>query len=230
MTTLPARGREIEFKFAVADRQAFHQLLEYLGLSASILDHGVRQINHFFDSKTFCLRDHHHAIRLRQEAQRYALTLKAEQQASPAAVLSDRAEHEVELPEATALALLQGITSPHQVIRQHFSDRSSTVLPLIEAACGDQALIHIGEFTNERIYLPPVSIAAGANAETVVFEFDTSTFPNGKVDYEIEIEISEDQHASAIQAALIELMDQAGIPWSSAPSKAKRFFYAIAAD
>ena len=227
--TLPARGREIEFKFAVADKQAFRQLLEYLDLSTSILDHGVRQINHFFDSETFCLRAHHHAIRLRQEAQRYALTLKAEQQASPTAVLSDRAEHEVEIPEATALALLQGITSPRQVIRQHFSDRSSTVLPLIQAACADQALVHIGEFTNERIYLPPVSIAVGKNAETVVFEFDTSTFPNGNVDHEIEIEISEDQDASAIQTALIGLLDQAGIQWSDAPSKAKRFFRALAA-
>lgn len=227
--TLPARAREIEFKFAVADKQAFRRLLEYLDLSASILDHGVSQINHFFDSEAFCLRDHHHAIRLRQEAQRYVLTLKAEQQTSPAAVLSDRAEHEVELPEAVALALLQGISSPRQVIRQHFSDRSSTVLPLIEAACGDQALVHIGEFTNERIYLPPVSIAVGENAETVVFEFDTSTFPNGNVDHEIEIEISENQDATAMQAVLIELFDQAGIPWSNAPSKATRFFRALAA-
>ena len=230
MITLPARGREIEFKFAVADRQAFHQLLEYLDLSASILDHGVSQINHFFDSETYCLRDHHHAIRLRQEAQRYALALKAEQQTSPAAVLSDRAEHEVELPEAAALALLRGVTSPRQIIRRHFSDRSSIVLPLIQAACGDQALVHIGEFTNERIYLPPVSIAVGENEETVVFEFDTSTFPNGNVDHEIEIEISENQDATAIQAALIELLDQAGIQWGSASSKATRFFRALAAE
>ena len=230
MITLPARGREIEFKFAVADKQAFRQLLEHLHLSASILDHGVSQINHFFDSATFCLRNHHHAIRLRQEAQRYVLTLKAEQQTGPAGLLSDRAEHEVELPEATAQALLQGTSSPRQVIRRHFSDRSSTVLPLIQAACADQALVHIGEFTNERIYLPPVSIAVGENAETVVFELDTSTFPNGHVDHEIEIEISENQDATAIETALIELLDQAGIQWSGAPSKAKRFFCAISAD
>ena len=226
---MPARSREIEFKFAVADKQAFRQFVEYLELSTSLLDRSVRQINHFFDSETFCLRDHHHAIRLRQEGERYTLTLKAEQQAGPAAVLSDRTEHEVELPNTTALALLQGNTSPQQVIRQHFADRSSTILQLIQSACGDQALVHIGEFVNERVHLPPVSLPVGASVETIVFELDSSTFPNGKVDHELEIEISEDQDATAIQAALIEHLKRAEIEWSSAPSKAKRFFRALAA-
>jgi len=227
---MSAHGREIEFKFAVADKHGFRQLLEYLNLPAALLGSGVKQINHFFDSETFCLRDHHHAIRLRQEAGRYKLTLKAEQQASPATLLSDRAELEVELPYVTALALLQGSVCPRHVIRHHFSDGSSTILQMVHSACGDAPLVHIGEFTNERIYLPPVSIPIGKSAEIVVFELDTSTFPNGVVDHEIEIEISEDHDAATMQAALIELLEQAGIDWSSAPSKARRFFRALAAE
>lgn len=225
---MSTHGREIEFKFAVADKHAFRRLLEHLNLPATLLGSGVKQINHFFDSETFCLRDHHHAIRLRQEAGRYRLTFKAEQQASPATLLSDRAEQEVALPNATALALLQGSVCPRHVIRQHFSDASSTILQLVRSACGDAPLVHIGEFTNERIYLPPVSIPIGKNAETVVFELDISTFPNGVVDHEFEIEISEDHDAATMQTSLIELLEQAGIDWSSAPSKAKRFFRALA--
>jgi uncharacterized protein YjbK len=220
-------GREIEFKFAVADKQAFRRLLAYLNLPDALLDQGVKQTNHFFDSTTFCLRHHGLAIRLRHEAGRYRLTLKAEQQASEQAVLSDRVEHEVALPNATALALLHGTTSPRRVIRQHFDDSSSTILELIHSACVDAPLVHVGEFINERINLPPISLPVVESTASVVFELDTSKFPNGVVDHEFEVEISEDQDATAIEAALIELLEQAGIPWSSAPSKAKRFFSAI---
>jgi len=226
MTT---RGREIEFKFAVADQQAFRRLLAYLNLPDALLDQSVKQINHFFDSAAFCLRHHDLAIRLRQEAERYRLTLKGEQQASEGTVLSNRIEHEVALPNATALALLQGTTDPRQVIRRYFDDSASTMLELIQSACGDASLVRVGDFINERIHLPPISLPTVESAARVVFELDTSTFPDGVVDHEFEIEISEDHDATNLQAALIELLKQAGIDWSSAPSKARRFFRALAA-
>ena len=226
MTT---RGREIEFKFAVADTQAFRHLLAYLNLPDALLDRGVRQINHFFDSTTFCLRQQALAVRLRHEAGRYRLTLKSEQQSRVETVLSDRVEHEVDLPDATALALLRGTTGVRQVIRQHFDDSASTVLQLIHSACVDAPLVHVGEFINERIHLPPVDIPIVDSTANVVFELDTSTFPNGAVEHEFEVEIAEDQDAAAIETALIGLLEQAGITWSSAPSKAKRFFSVITA-
>ncbi|MGB5603989.1 MAG: CYTH domain-containing protein [Gammaproteobacteria bacterium] len=227
----PARLREIEFKFVVADKKAFHQLVEHLRLSASVLDHGVNQTNHFFDSRTFCLRQSHFAIRLRQEGTNHILTLKAEQQpdSSEIAVLTDRIEQEAELPHETAQALLQGMDTPQQVIRRYFEDSSSAPLQFIQSACGDQALIHIGEFVNHRIRLPRVRIPVGKYWETIEFELDTSTFPNGRIDHELEIEISEHSDAAAMEAALIELFEQAGIDWYSAPSKAERFFNALAA-
>ncbi len=66
--------REIEFKFAVPDIQAFKQLIIHLQLPESLLTAGVTQINHFFDSQALCLHNKHFAIRLREEKQKNILT------------------------------------------------------------------------------------------------------------------------------------------------------------
>ena len=95
---------------------------------------------------------------------------------------------------------------------------------MINAACIDQDLVHIGKFNNVRIHLPPVTIPVANSSEKLVFELDTSTFPDGNIEHELEIEITEHSNAADIEAALIELLHQAGIEWHAAPSKAERFF------
>jgi uncharacterized protein YjbK len=225
--TSPAR--EIEFKFAVDSKQAFEHLLDYLGLPGSALNHGVTQTNHFFDSPTYCLHKHHFVIRLREQNNSYTLTIKGEQEAAAgtSSVLTDRFEAEVTLSQQSARTLLEGSTTPQQVIIDHFRDRSPALLSMIEAACAQQRLVHIGEFRNIRIHLPPVTLPSDSISENLQFELDTSHFPDGKTEYEFEIEISEHSDASAIEAALTELFHKAGIEWHSAPSKAERFFAAL---
>jgi len=226
MTT---HAREIEFKFAVQGEQAFHQLVAYLHLPESSLEHGVTQTNHFFDSQAQCLHKQHFAIRLREESHTHILTIKGKPQADDGedSILSDRVEEEVELSQETARALLQGHTTPRQVIEEYFGDRSAPLLQIIASACNQEALVHIGEFENVRIHLPPVDLVVGEISTPFEFELDTSTFPDGNIDHEIEIEITASSDAVKIEAALIELFQQAGIEWHSAPSKAQRFFSAL---
>lgn len=226
---MTSHTREIEFKFAVEGEQAFHQLVEYLHLPESSLEHGVTQTNHFFDSQARCLHKKHFAFRLRKEGNTHILTIKGKPQADDGknSVLSDRVEEEVELSRETAQALLQGHTTPRQVIEEHFGDRSAPLLQIIAAACNQEVLVHIGEFENVRIHLPPVNLPLGETSTTVGFELDTSTFPDGNIDHEIEIEITQHCDAVSIEAGLIELFEQAGIEWHSAPSKAERFFSAL---
>lgn len=222
-------AREIEFKFAVHGKQAFDHLVNHLDLPSSVLENAVIQTNHFFDSPEHCLHNHHYVIRLREEKNRYTLTIKGEQQSPPdgGSVLSNRIEEEVVLPQKSARSMLDGSISPQQIVREHFSSKAASLLNMIETACDQQDLVRIGDFRNVRIHLPPVLLAAGKTSEYVEFELDCSTFPDGKVDYEFEIEISEQSDAESIEMALKELLRQAGIEWHTAPSKAERFFAAI---
>jgi uncharacterized protein YjbK len=222
-------SKEIEFKFAVEGKYAFEHLVSQLGLPLSVLQNAVTQINHFYDSAAYCLHQRHFVIRLREQSDRHFLTIKGEQQAdaNTTSVLTSRIEEEVALCRESAEALLAGTVSPQQIIKENFSDRSPSLLQMIETACNQQELVHIGDFRNVRIHLPPVLLAVGRNSERLEFELDSSTFPDGKVEYEVEIEISEHSDADAIEAALKDLFRQAGIQWHTAPSKAERFFTAI---
>jgi uncharacterized protein YjbK len=222
-------SREIEFKFGVDGKQDFHRLVQQLDLPAYLLDHGVKQTNHFFDSNSLCLRTNHLAVRLREEDACHFLTIKGGQQSKADAdsVLTDRVEEEVTLSQETALALLSEKLSPVEVIRQQFESKSRSIVQLVNAACGDEKLKPIGRFHNIRIHLPPVVLPAGGSDEAIVFELDTSTFPDGRTDYEFEIEISESSDAVAIKNALLGLFEQAGIDWHTAPSKAERFYAAL---
>lgn len=229
---MKSSSREIEFKFGVPGKQAFYQLVAHLNLSASLLTEGVTQVNHFFDSPSLCLHKKHFAIRLREQKDKNLLTVKGEKTLQPKenSVLSDRVEEEVAIPRQTAVDLLHGRIAPQQAIRDHFNNKSTTILTMVNSACNDQDLIHIGEFSNIRIHLPPVMLPGVNTSDKLEFELDTCTFPDGSIAHEIEIEIAEHTDAVRIEAALIELLQQAGIEWHAAPSKAKRFFAAIASS
>mgnify|MGYP001821022359 FL=1 len=223
-------SREIEFKFGVSEKQAFYQLVAHLKLPQSVLAEGVTQVNHFFDSPSLCLHKKHFAIRLREEKDRNLLTVKGERTLPPDenSVLSSRVEEEVAVPGQTAVDLLHGRIAPQQAIRDHFKSKSPPILTMINTACDDQGLVHIGEFSNLRIHLPAVILPGANSSDKLEFELDTSTFPDGSINHEIEVEIAEHTDAAQVESALIELFQQAGIKWHSAPSKAERFFATLA--
>jgi uncharacterized protein YjbK len=222
-------SREIEFKFGVSEKQAFYQLVAHLKLAESALTEGITQINHFFDCPSLCLHKKHFAVRLRQEKDKNLLTVKGEKtpQQKENSILSSRVEEEAVIPRQTAVELLHGKITPQQVIRDHFKNKSEPILTLINTACNDQPLVHIGEFSNIRIHLPAVILPGASSSDKLEFELDTSTFPDGSIDHEIEVEIAEHTDAARVESALVELLQQAGIEWHSAPSKAERFFAAI---
>jgi uncharacterized protein YjbK len=223
-------SREIEFKFGVSGTQAFYQLVEHLKLPASVLTEGVTQVNHFFDSPSLCLHKKHIAIRLREQNDRNLLTIKGEKTLQPKenSVLSNRVEEETAIPGQAADDILNGRIAPQQAIEEHFKSKSAPILSMINTACNGQGLVHIGEFSNVRIHLPPAALPGANSGEKLVFELDSSTFPDGSIDHEIEVEISEHTDAALVESALVDLFKQAGIEWHSAPSKAERFFASLA--
>ena len=90
-------SREIEFKFGVDGKQAFHRLVQQLDLPAYLLEQGIKQTNHFFDSASHCLHTNHLAMRLREEDTCHVLTIKGGQplKADADSVLTDGIEEEV---------------------------------------------------------------------------------------------------------------------------------------
>ncbi len=217
---------EIEFKFAVDNAEAFNNLVVQLGLPESVLNNRVTQVNHFFDSPSLCLHDADLAVRLRVQNRKNIFTTKGKSSyhAEDRQELSQRIEQETSIPDHAAHDLLEGHITPEDIIKQYLPSHANTLLEMLEHTCVDEPLKYIGMFRNERIILPEYKLEAGELSTKIVFELDSSTFPDGSVEHEIEVEISDTTHADEIRRALTTLLEQAGISWTTAPSKAARFF------
>lgn len=229
---ITSSSREIEFKFAVEDKQVFERLVRQLNLPESVLHNNVTQTNHFFDSPTHCLHKQHLAIRLREEKGSHLLTIKGANLAKTGknSVLTDRIEEQVALSHEDAHSLLQGIRSPREIVEQRFGDKATSLLQMIESACDAEQLVNLGMFSNVRIILPAFALTVAGSTETIEFELDTSTFPDGNIEHELEVEITPHSDAANIEQALVKLLHQAGIEWHSAPSKAERFYSALKSE
>ncbi len=229
---MTSASTEIEFKFSVKDSSAFTKLVDYLDLPRSVLENPIDQINHFFDSPASCLHGHQLALRIRQEDGSNILTIKGDKQSvsDSSEVLTERIEEESALSAETANALIAGSMPVEELVQQQFSSRAPQLVETILSACSGQRVQYLGKFRNQRIQLPPVTLNAADYEASVEFELDTSYFPDGNIDYEIEVEISADSDSEKIGEGLIELLKNAGIDWGTAPSKAVRFFQAISSD
>lgn len=223
LMTTPAT--ETEFKFAVRDASAFSALVAHLGLPLGVLDQGMLQTNHFFDTRELSLRGNGLALRLREQAGTYFLTIKGgKSDRSEDGILSTRIEEERQLDAATAQAMLNGSIAVKDVIAAQFDDHSRQLVDRIKTICEERPLVYIGKFDNSRIKLPAVNLAVGGHRKTLVFELDTIAFPGQAHQYEIELEIPSSEDAAIIKDELVSLLSAAGIEWESAPSKAQRFF------
>ena len=223
---MTALSTEIEFKFAVDNAKAFNDLVVRLDLAESVLNNSVTQVNHFFDSPSLCLQQADLAVRLRVQNKNNIFTIKGKSNyhSEDRQSLSERIEEETSIPDHAAHDLLEGHIAPSDIIKQYLPSHADTLQEMIEHACNNEPLNYIGMFRNERIILPEYTLETGNISTNIVFELDSSTFPDGSIEYELEVEISDTTHADDIHHALTNMLEQAGISWKTAPSKAARFF------
>jgi len=219
--------REIEFKFAVSDGEAFQRLIDYLEMPADLLEGGIVQINHFFDTADQALRSQGAIVRLREQNGAYRLTLKQSATAeSGTRALSDRIEYETPIPPARARGFLENRSLPLAGLIQAFASQSRAIARLLEDCRADQDLRYTGHFKNTRRALP-VTLAVDGKPYRLIMEFDTSEFPGLAPRYEIEVEIPSHDNAKSLQHALVQLLDNAGVNWWTTTNKAARFFAAL---
>ncbi|MBH0347536.1 MULTISPECIES: CYTH domain-containing protein [Bacillus] len=181
---------EIEFKNIVTEEE-FNTLCKSFSIEGF-----MKQVNHYFETPNFSLKEAGSALRIRHKGETYTLTLK-----QPAEV---------------------GLLETHQVITADEARLMMETNTIIQGAVVDQlhklqipvsALTYMGSLTTER---------AETLFEGGTLVFDHSFYYNHD-DYEIEFEVQDEE---AGKAAFIHLLKQHDIPIRHTNNKVKRFFLA----
>ena len=216
-------GTEIEFKFKVADEEALDGFARALGMDRRQLGAKLQR-NTFFDSRDRRLRERGLALRLRVEDGQGTLTIKGKGVArSGDGALHQRFEAEQPLAATELESLLAGSRSPLACFEASADEHVARGRSMIEDALGGADLECLGSFENERTTLDEVELDCGGRLERIVFELDRTSFPHGRVDCEIEAEIGPECDARRVGERITRLLADAGIEWTSAPSKLQRF-------
>ncbi|HDR7792449.1 TPA: CYTH domain-containing protein [Bacillus luti] len=181
---------EIEFKNMVTEEE-FETLCKAFSITVF-----MKQVNHYFETPDFSLKEAGSALRIRHKGETYTLTLK-----QPAEV---------------------GLLETHQVVTENEAKMMMATNTIIQGAVADQlhklqipvsALTYMGSLTTER---------AETLFEGGTLVFDHSFYYNHD-DYEIEFEVQDEETG---KASFIHLLMQHDIPVRHTNNKVKRFFLA----
>ncbi|PGK46097.1 CYTH domain-containing protein [Bacillus anthracis] len=181
---------EIEFKNIVTEEE-FNTLCKSFSIEVF-----TKQVNHYFETPDFSLKEAGSALRIRHKGETYTLTLK-----QPAEV---------------------GLLETHQVVTEAEARIMMETNVIISGAVMDQlhklqipvsTLTYMGSLTTER---------AETLFEGGTLVFDHSFYYNHD-DYEIEFEVQDEETG---KAAFIHLLKQHDIPIRHTNNKVKRFFLA----
>lgn len=213
---------EREFKLCLPDEASCLSLLARLTALGAAAAHPVRQVNHFFDTPGRSLRRAGLTLRLREENGSFRLTLKGPEFVREGA-LTVRPEEELPLGAGEARALLSGGRSPLDVLVRKAETPFALGYRARELA-GNAKLEHCGSFENQRQRVGPLSPPRIASGAPLVFELDRTSFPGGRVERELEVEVPMGVPVEEVRTILGELFEHVGIPWVTAPSKAARLF------
>ena len=216
---------EIELKFSVDGESAFDALVRHLDLPTREFHDTVHQVNHFFDTPSFSLHQGKVTLRLREENRRHLLTLKgAEEPRTADGVATQRIEVEVRLAPEMALDVLQGSISPRDALAHGIADQNPRALELLDETIGSAELHYAGRFENRRTRLSPINVDLEGREVQINFELDTVTFGPDRIDHEIEVEVTSEVNVEHLYSHLVRMLEEAGITWRPALSKAQRFF------
>lgn len=181
---------EIEFKNMVTEEE-FQTLCKSFSIEAF-----TKQVNHYFETPHFSLKDTGSALRIRHKDGTYTLTLK-----QPAEI---------------------GLLETHQSVTEKEAQLMMETNTIIQGTVMDQLhklqipvspLTYMGSLTTER---------AEILFEGGTLVFDHSFYYNHD-DYEIEYEVQDEKTG---KAAFIRLLKQHNVPVRHTNNKVKRFFLA----
>lgn len=197
---------EIEFKIDLQNEENYRRLIEFLNPG----NESVVQSNFFFDTEEGDLAGNRWALRLRFENDRAVMTLKGDRRDAGEG-LSVRTEVESGIDIETGRNFREKGTLVVKQLPEPIRGR-------LEGLADDQILrIKLG-FSNRRIRVPWIK-----NNRNYLLEIDRTSFPDDSVDYELELEIDEEESYDDALRIITELLGSADIPLKfQTQSKMKR--------
>lgn len=181
---------EIEFKNLLT-REEFNRLKDHFSVDLSQFK---KQVNHYFDTASFSLKEHGSALRIREKGESFELTLKQpalqgllETTQSLTAMQADEALKSGVLPEGEVL----------QAVAKWIADPDS--------------LLYFGSLTTERVEF---------DYQGGLLVLDHSYYLNAE-DYEVEYEVTNEDEGFIIFS---ELLAHLKIPVRQTDNKIKRFY------
>jgi uncharacterized protein YjbK len=181
---------EIEFKNLLSIEE-FNRMISYFQLSD---DHFFRQINHYFDTEDFALKNLGCALRIREKKEHFEMTLK---QPHPDGLL----ETTQTLTAKEANALLNGGLFMEGIVEAQIESLGIDVTNLV----------YFGSLTTDRAEL---------SYQNGLLVLDFSSYLNTK-DYEVEYEVSNREQGEPI---FISLLTELNIPLRKTSNKTQRFY------
>jgi uncharacterized protein YjbK len=213
-------GQEIELKLRVPCADA----LRAIAVASGGTPLGtVTQLNTLFDTDAHDLHRARFTVRVRHEDGRFSVTAKAPETSGEDGAVATRGEAEIEISEDIGTKLFRGLLCPLALLEAAGPD-CAALIQRIRTVVGASPRRPIGHFKNVR---ERVAVQA-AGIEGLVLELDTTTFPNGQVDHELELEIPEGADVSAVRLVVETWLDTAGVEATPSSSKAGRFYAALA--
>ncbi|MBH1989184.1 MAG: CYTH domain-containing protein [Myxococcaceae bacterium] len=222
--------QEIELKYRIPTETDFNRLLQSLGTPRC----QEEQINFFFDTVDFRLKNKGLCLRLRQSNEVFFLTCKAPVQGlqSPNQQVSMHDEWEVSIDPPLAQSLLSGSPSCLEMMRSTDRDWSPILaqtrlclLARLEKQLENRSIQQIGSFSNLRTHF-----SYEYEGHSLDFELDQTRFSEKQIDRELEIEIPALISLSGFQAHVEEFLRSLSIPIETSTGKSERFFALLRAE
>jgi inorganic triphosphatase YgiF len=190
----PGLNLEIEIKLQL---QSFTNYLKLIGFLGAI-DAEEQHINGFFDTEDRRLSAEGWALRVRVENQRGLVTLKSMSKPQGAAVTREELEAEISRPRAIDVLHLRSDiltlpVAPVEYVKKHYPDFR---------------LARLIQFNNIRQFK---DFKVGDYFHT--FEIDKTEFADGSVDYELEIELKNEDQVDVVQNHLRRMFASLDIPF-----------------
>jgi len=197
MTGSGTPPQETELKLVVDDRAALDAVLAHLGPARAT----KHQDNLYFDAVDGVWGSAGFAVRLRDENDVVRLTVKTK--GTDAGDFVARGEWETSMDPEAAVALREGGEALLEAVRALLDAHGATVPDTLAAA----PLVAVGSMRNvrRRATLP--------GQDDLTVEADETTYPNGDVRFEVELEVPDVARAPEASQALRSAFERAGVAW-----------------
>ena len=215
-------GQEVELKLRVPSAEALQAIAKAAGgesLGTAL------QRNVFFDTPDFALHHARFGLRLRDEDGHFTVTAKSPETLSEDGTVASRGEAETRISSEVAARVAAGDVCPLDLLGAA-GPGCAELVALIRERTGARPVQPVGGFDNVR-QRQRVAIETPSGPVEITLECDATTFPNGEVHHELEIEIPSGLDAELVQRSLRSWLQTAEVEAKPSSSKAARFFAAL---